>query len=152
MGLLHVIGNGASIQLEGIGRAYLEYYPDTIGAGRKAYIGFTSDDSAELTIKNQYASGGNIVLSPGANGNVIVNNGNVNMGYEKVTDTLEIQHPSNELIINCPTGKKVLGGGCSSGDTILISSNPTANNNGWYCKWDRSLAPATAYAICARIT
>ena len=56
--------NGGTLQLVGIDHSYMEYYPDGIGAGRKAYLGYGGATNDNFTIHND-AGSGNIILSGG---------------------------------------------------------------------------------------
>jgi len=70
---------------------------------------------------------------------------------------------SGNLIFSCPSGQKVLGGGCSSTSGLfsLFSSTPTpdVNSTAWQCQWqnvststipDGTLTIKT-FAICANV-
>jgi hypothetical protein len=76
-------------------------------------------------------------------------------GYEMVTNTLERDNPSHTLLIDCPPGKVVLGGGynLSSGHAtnIHITINaPRDDISGWIIYDDSdNLSEITGYAICA---
>jgi hypothetical protein len=56
--------NGGNLQLVGTDHTYLEYYPDGMSAGRKAYVGYASADDNNFTISNS-AGSGHIVLGSG---------------------------------------------------------------------------------------
>lgn len=64
---------------------------------------------------------------------------------------------SGGLTATCPSGKYVLGGGCSltyaTGATdFLRRSSPTSEGNSWYCQSSYDGATScTVYAICADI-
>lgn len=66
---LHVLGNGNVLALEGADHAYLEYYPDSFAAGRKAWMGFGGATSNNFEIRNQ-VDGAHIILSATGAGNV----------------------------------------------------------------------------------
>jgi hypothetical protein len=65
---LHVAGNDAVVNIEGTDHAYLQWYPDGLAAGRKAWMGFGGATDNNFTIANQI-SGSHILLSP-TSGNV----------------------------------------------------------------------------------
>jgi len=67
---LHVRGNGGVLALEGGDHAYIEYYPDGFGAGRKAWLGYGSGNDNNLSLANEI---------PGATINLISNSGKVNV-------------------------------------------------------------------------
>jgi hypothetical protein len=70
---LHVkkepIPPGGTFSLEGVTHTYMTFFPDGAGAGRKGYFGFASGASSDMTWANE-VSGGDIVLLPGAGGQV----------------------------------------------------------------------------------
>lgn len=70
---LHAKGNANILALEGTDHAYLSFYPDGLGAGRKAYFGFPGSGSNDVSLDNEFGSGVEITL--GANGNVGVGTG-----------------------------------------------------------------------------
>lgn len=69
--VMHVTGNGGAFNLEGTDHAYIQYYPDGIAAGRKAYLGYPNATSNDLTIANEI-SGGKLTLNTNS-GNIIAN-------------------------------------------------------------------------------
>ncbi len=87
-------------------------------------------------------------------------------GYEIVSNTETFGLEKHTLIIDveCPKGKKVLGGGCGGTASYyypLIKSGPTPLHYkaGWSCAYRKdpgSFGPEafdfTAYAICANVT
>ena len=60
---LSVSSNAQVLNLIGTDHVYAGFYPDGLGAGRKAYIGYGGATSDNLTIANETGSG-HIVLSP----------------------------------------------------------------------------------------
>ena len=66
--ILHVTGNAGVLNLEGKDHAYIQWYPDGFGSGRKAWTGFGDKDSNDFAIANAI-DGGDILLRP-RNGNV----------------------------------------------------------------------------------
>lgn len=64
---LHVVGNGGALNLEGTDHTYIQLYPDGYGAGRKAWIGYGSSASNDLTLTNEI-SGGRLNLSTNSGG------------------------------------------------------------------------------------
>ena len=59
------------------------------------------------------------------------------------------QTSSNGAFVQCPAGKRVLGGGCQDvlGSTLLQSTYPW-QNNGWVCNFQHVTGNLTVYAIC----
>jgi hypothetical protein len=64
---LHVSGNGGVMALEGLSHAYVEWYPDTYAAGRKAFMGFSAAADNDFTIANEVAGSGIIFSTNGGN-------------------------------------------------------------------------------------
>lgn len=65
---LHVTGNGDAFAIEGTDHVYMEFYPDGYAAGRKAWIGYGSASSDNLTISNANADAHIIMSLPGTGG------------------------------------------------------------------------------------
>jgi hypothetical protein len=51
----------------------------------------------------------------------------------------------------CPTGKKILGGGCLSDIGANLWKSYPLGDNGWYCDWNGDSGLMTVYLICARV-
>ena len=65
--------NGGTLSLVGTDHTYIQFYPDGVAAGRKAYLGFPDATNNTLSIVNQISDGsGDIVLTPGANAGVLI--------------------------------------------------------------------------------
>jgi hypothetical protein len=58
---LHVKGDGGVLNLEGQTHAYVQFYPQGTGVGRRAYIGIPGAGSNGFTVANE-ASGGTLAL------------------------------------------------------------------------------------------
>jgi hypothetical protein len=71
--------NGANIQLVGTDHTYLEYYPDGISNGRKAYVGYSNADDNNFTISNS-----------AGNGHINLETGNVGIGTNNPTSNLYV--------------------------------------------------------------
>lgn len=52
--------------------------------------------------------------------------------------------------VTCSPGKKVVGGGCSSGGITAYNSYPSADNV-WKCEWSTAQSTSIAYAICMKV-
>ena len=49
---LHVKGNGAIFNIEGLNHAYMQWYPKGLAGGRSAWIGYSDPAKSTLTIQN----------------------------------------------------------------------------------------------------
>ena len=66
---LHVAGNAGVLSLEGTDHVYIQWYPDGINAGRKAWMGFGDVNSEHFVIHNEFPNRGVIFLGNiGTNG------------------------------------------------------------------------------------
>lgn len=80
-------------------------------------------------------------------------------GYEVVVgDSVESSSSAFTATVNCPAGKKALGGGGSvfSVDWYLGESRPFPNGNGWQVEYIRNpdavgVVTAEAWAVCAGV-
>jgi len=105
-------------------------------------------DQNEIMARN---NGSVTTLTLNANGGNVNLGGSLGIGYQIVTH----EEVAEIVFVQCPAGKKVLGGGCYTDDNVispdlLILSHP--GNNGWQCFYeDSSGSTVTAYAICARV-
>lgn len=66
------------------------------------------------------------------------------MGWEIVTASASTSRGAE-----CPSGKRVLGGGCACPGGYVEASYP-ADNNRWVCTCASSSSPSVQYAICAK--
>ncbi|MHC1703669.1 MAG: tail fiber domain-containing protein [Tenuifilaceae bacterium] len=66
---LHIKGNEGILNLEGDDHCYIQFYPDTYGAGRKGFFGYPGAGINDISLTNLIA-GGNISLMPGSSGSV----------------------------------------------------------------------------------
>lgn len=62
---LHVFGNGDALALEGTDHTYIEFFPDGMAAGRKAYFGFGSGANDNIILQNETAAGNIIIRGNG---------------------------------------------------------------------------------------
>jgi hypothetical protein len=131
--------------------------PDvSLGGGGGLVIGNTAGgnigmDGNEIMARNNGQTstlflnndGGSVVT-----GSNLVVNGTLDIGYQIVTAEHQDQ---GAITANCPSGKKVLGGGCrvEIGDSLWINA-PVTNGAGWSCAADAS-THIRSYAICARV-
>jgi hypothetical protein len=66
-GKIRVNRNGGSLQLVGTDHTYIEYYPDGVSSGRKAYVGYAGGSDNNFTISNS-AGSGHVILAGGSVG------------------------------------------------------------------------------------
>jgi len=74
--------------------------------------------------------------------------GNLILGYEIIQT---ICYDGSSCSAVCPTGKKVIGGGCGNSEYITITQNYPNAENEWDCGISSTASVVEAYAICARI-
>ncbi len=66
---LHVYGNAGSLLLEGTDHVFMSFYPSGYAAGSKAYFGFHSVSTSDITLTNEI-SGGDVVISTTGGGDI----------------------------------------------------------------------------------
>lgn len=121
--------------------------------GGLAVIGQTSGinvaiDGNEIMARN---NGEVSTLFVNNDGGDVVFGGAIDIGYEIVSVHVEGE---DEVTVLCPTGKKVLGGGCAGGTSgDYIEASYPAGAGGWFCRKRYSLSTLQvhAWAICARV-
>ena len=79
-GIIRVNRNGGSLQLVGTDHTYIEYYPDGVSSGRKAYVGYAGGSDNSFTISNS-----------AGNGHVILGGGSVGIGVSDPDSKLEVR-------------------------------------------------------------
>lgn len=100
---LHIASNGGVLNLEGTDQVYVQYYPDGLAAGRKAYTGLAAASDINFTIANEYA-GGHILLTPGASGGVGIGTSTPAQvldvrGQVQVRDTLRLDAQDGPMVV-----------------------------------------------------
>lgn len=70
-GQARITNNASTLQLVGTNHSYVEWFPDGIASGRKAYMGFPNSGANYFEIHNQSGTNiGDIILTPSANSGV----------------------------------------------------------------------------------
>jgi hypothetical protein len=155
---LTINGDGGAV---GIGIAtpqaplHLPGSPDVqVGNGGVLVLGSPSGQNVAFD-NNEIMSrsnGGASSLYINADGGTVFFGGPVDIGYQIATRTVA----DNLTTVSCPSGLRVLGGGCFTTDNIttpdhLIVSSPSGST-GWFCFYDdQSGNEITVYAICANV-
>ncbi len=105
--------SGGSLLLSGTGagsHTYAEFYPDGTSNGRKAYLGYGSNGSTQLSMVNEIAAGDismstgrNLYLSAGATGRFFIQGSSGNTG-------INTTNPQHALVVQAAAGKTELLG------------------------------------------
>ena len=86
---LTISGNAGLLKLEGSDHCYIQFYPDTISAGRKGYLGYPGALSDDLVMVNENSNAGIGLYTTG--GNLFINNsGNVGIGKTNPSHPLDV--------------------------------------------------------------
>ena len=118
-GVSRFTNNGGSLQLTGNDHTYLEYYPDGLSAGRKAWVGYGGSTDDNFTIYNA-AGSGHVVLGSG--------NVGVGLGYP-ATPLTPLHISSTNEVGHSPAGSAVsqMRYG-STNSTVLFGVSSTAGH------------------------
>jgi hypothetical protein len=139
---LHVSSNAGILSLEGTDHSYIQWYPDGLAAGRKAYTGYPGGSSNDFTIANEI-SGGHIALLPTGIGNVGIGissparlldiNGTTRMrdwlSFGSADDIGRITWGGDRFYMNGFAGKKLSLGSNAIIDQLLIDLNGNVGIN-----------------------
>ena len=58
----------------------------------------------------------------------------------------------DDVLVQCPTGYKILGGGCLGVGGYYIDHNYPSGTDSWFCSWNGHFTSQLAYAICCKVT
>jgi hypothetical protein len=142
---------GAALQLAGTGsgsHAFMEFYPDGIADGRRAYFGFPSNGSTELSLMNTLPSG-TVTLGTNATTRVTVSSaGSVGIGTPTPSSSLQV---AGTIATTPVTG---IAGGTAAAPTLLNGSNssylglsPASGTNNNYRLPDPATCAGRMYVI-----
>jgi len=132
LGAGQFLTNGAILNLIGTDHSYIQWYPDGVAAGRKAYTGFPDSTANYFAIANEISDGsGHIYLIPGTSASVIVSgvstfNGGINasqgadLARLRVTGITTVAAGSAAAPSITPTGDSDTGIFFPSADTIAF--------------------------------
>jgi trimeric autotransporter adhesin len=67
---LHVVGNGATLRLQGTDHSFIEFYPDGAANPRKGYLGFSAGPDNNIYLHNEISGAHIGLLTTGTTGNV----------------------------------------------------------------------------------
>ena len=99
-GIIRANRNGGSLRLVGTDHTYIEYYPDGVSSGRKAYVGYASGSDNNFTISNSAGSG-----------HVILSGGSVGIGVNDPDSKLEVRGNIRASFSNTNHGMFIDAGG-----------------------------------------
>jgi len=145
--------NGQSLWLTGGNGGGL---PTSAGGGLRLYddgvrgnifaFSYATGTPRTLTLQEP---GGNVGIGTTAPAERLdLGGGNIAMGYERVVES----STGSSAVATCPSGKRVIGGGCACGVNKLQDSLPADGGVQWICRCDDAGAGGTAaFAICANI-
>lgn len=142
-GTLGVSSNAGVLNLIGTDHAYIQYYPDGQGAGRKAYLGYGSGASDTFTIANEVAGGHLGINTEGAQRMIIANDGEIGINLSNPQHLLHVNGNgrfNNNLQIGgtlITTGASTFNSAMSINSNLTVSNNVTAN--AFFYSSDRTL-------------
>jgi hypothetical protein len=120
LGIGQFNANAATLNLVGTDHTYIQWYPDGVAAGRKAYTGFGGATENFFTIANQISDGsGHIRLEPGANAAVLI---------DTTTETGTASQPLQVAGGAYFNGKVGIGTTNPSSDLVITEPNLTGSN------------------------
>ena len=137
------LGPAAELSIKNANSSNNALFVQTIGTGRAAL--FQANNAATTVPAVQISTQGS---GPALHvtGNVEVH-GNIDMGYEIVSHE---ECDALSVVVECPSGKRVLGGSCSSNSTVVLRGSHLVGSTGWQCGY-HEFTCVTAKVICANI-
>lgn len=103
-------------------------------------------DENEIMARN---NGGISNLHINNNGGEVILGGPLDFGLEVVIFTAD----DNFVRVDCPSGKTILSGGCSSGGVAVLGTSPVYGIKGdaWRCQFNAADTGNRAFAFCANV-
>jgi hypothetical protein len=124
------------------------------GAGGVLVVGSVAGFNLAVDSNEIMARSGGLAstLYLNIDGGTVAFGGPIDIGYQMVQQSVF----GVGVAVACPTGKRVLGGGCRSADANdhLLTSRPSISGSsyGWLCTYeDDNDSEMTAFAICANV-
>jgi len=133
----------------GLGHIWLHAFEGD-GQSGTAYVQArdTSNTShIDLQLRTKDGAGYRDTMRLKANGDVVIP-GTLDIGYEIVTANV---NDSRSLTVTCPSGKRVLGGGCEAPANNNLTATEPDGITGWYCYKEDPDGYLNVWAICARV-
>lgn len=116
---LHVKGNAGLLNLEGIDHAYIQFYKKSIGQGRSGYLGYGSSASNAFYITNTI-------------GNILLNGGNVGIGYTSPNEKLEVKGKVRADGFVLSNGKVIRSADIDANYCFAVGESLMSNKGGKY--------------------
>lgn len=125
---LHIKGNGGILNLEGQSHSYIQFFPDSYAAGRKAWTGFGSSNSNTYYLSNETPDGNLILRTDNTDRLIISNNGSIGIG--STSNPLVKLQIENGTDVNGASGGFIQTGNTSSYNMGIDNNEIQARVNG----------------------
>ena len=120
--------------------------PDVTPSGGGALvIGLSTNIAIDQNEIQAHSAGAPSLLTLNNDGGDVRIGGNLGIGIQLVEVTANAEY----LEAQCPSGKRIISGGCSGGD---LSWNRPIDSTTWACFFPGDTTGNTALAICGRVT
>ena len=119
--------------------------PDVTPSGGGALvIGLSTNIAIDQNEIQAHSAGAPALLTLNNDGGEVRIGGNLGIGMERIEESAD----AVSINVECPSGKKIISGGCYGGTQ---ASFPTNDGTEWRCIFADS-STNTAYAVCARVS